>query len=123
MKEWLLAISIFSVICFQVKGSTGVKKIPSENPLFQQNLKRAIELCDSAFEVHFHTDGMKMARCFNPKTQRRSDETGSRWMYTSAIEAVNAILSALRLEKEFGLRALYEKDCESYNNRLIVLYS
>lgn len=122
MKEWLLAISIFSVICFQVKGSTGVKKIPSENPLFQQNLKRAIELCDRAFKVHFQTEGMKMARFFNPKTQLQSDETGSIWMYTSAIEAVNAILRALQLEKEFGLGVLYEKHFDRYQDRLSLLY-
>jgi predicted alpha-1,6-mannanase (GH76 family) len=58
-----------------------------------KNLARAIELADNAFEAHFSET--VMARYYDPYTGERSNEVGSIWMYTSAIEAVNAILHAL----------------------------
>src|SRR5690606_32207386 len=68
---------------------------PEEVNLSERNLLRAMELTDNAVAAHFTGSGMAMARYYNPYTGVRSDEKGSIWMYTSAIEAVNAILHAL----------------------------
>ena len=61
-----------------------------------ENLDRSMELFDKAYENYFdQSAGMAMSRKYNPYTGKRSDEKGSVWMYTSSIEAVNAILAAL----------------------------
>lgn len=89
------------------RGSQGPP--PQEEPLAEINLTRAIELADNAINAHFTGSGMAMARYYNPYTGTRSDEKGSVWMYTSAIEAVNAILHGLQTEKEKGDASLYNK--------------
>src|SRR5690606_17040915 len=65
------------------------EKPPVEVDLAEQNLLRAMELTDNAVSAHFTGAGMAMARYYNPYTEVRSEETGSVWMYTAAIEAVN----------------------------------
>lgn len=84
----------------------------------EQNLTRAMELADNAISSHFTGDGMAMARYYNPYTGVRSDEKGSVWMYTSAIEAVNAILRALQAQKEHGNAALYDEHFNTYSEWL-----
>lgn len=66
----------------------GPENPPEEVNVSEQNLLRAMELTDAAVTSHFTGDGMAMARYYNPYTGVRSDEKGSIWMYTSAIEAV-----------------------------------
>lgn len=95
---------------------------PGEVNLSEQNLLRAMELTDNAVSSHFTGDGMAMARYYNPYTNVRSDEKGSIWMYTSAIEAVNAILHALEAQKEHGNAALYNEHFEKYSDLLYKLY-
>lgn len=95
---------------------------PAEVNLSEQNLARAIELTDNAITSHFTGNGMAMARFYNPYTNVRSDEKGSVWMYTSAIEAVNAILHALEAQKEHGNMALYNEHFASYTTLLQNLY-
>ena len=90
--------------------------------LSEQNLLRAMELTDNAIASHFTGDGMAMARYYNPYTQVRSDEKGSIWMYTSAIEAVNAILQALEAQKEHGNVTLYNEHFSKYSDLLDKLY-
>jgi predicted alpha-1,6-mannanase (GH76 family) len=90
--------------------------------LSEQNLLRAMELTDNAIASHFTGDGMAMARYYNPYTNVRSDEKGSVWMYTSAIEAVNAILHALEAQKEHGNAALYNEHFVTYSASLQKLY-
>ncbi|MEG1586385.1 MAG: glycoside hydrolase family 76 protein, partial [Bacteroidales bacterium] len=51
-----------------------------------------------------------------------SDEKGSVWMYTSSIEAVNAVLHGLKAQKEEGNSALYDKYFDHYTNLLNKLY-
>jgi predicted alpha-1,6-mannanase (GH76 family) len=95
---------------------------PQEVSLSEQNLSRAMELTDKAIASHFTGDGMAMARYYNPYTKVRSEEKGSIWMYTSAIEAVNAILHALEAQKAHGSAALYDEHFSKYSTLLAKLY-
>lgn len=103
------------------------KEIPEEpilsSNLSEQNLQRAIEIADQAFEVHFSEEDMRMARFYNPYTEERSEESGSVWMYTSAIEAVNAILKAIQAQEEHGNEKVFKKDFDRYTKRLQDLYN
>lgn len=95
---------------------------PGEVNVAEQNLLRAIELTDKAVSAHFTGSGMAMARYYNPYTEVRSEEKGSIWMYTSAIEAVNAILHALEAHREHGNAALYNEHFTRYTELLKNLY-
>lgn len=95
---------------------------PQEVSLSEQNLLRAMVLADNTIAAHFTGDGMAMARYYNPYTSVRSEEKGSIWMYTSAIEAVNAILSALEAQKEHGNPMLYDEHFNKYAELLFKLY-
>lgn len=95
---------------------------PAEVSVSEQNLLRAMELTDNAVASHFTGDGMAMARYYNPYTGVRSDEKGSIWMYTSAIEAVNAILHGLEAQKDHGNAALYSEHFNRYSELLYKLY-
>lgn len=97
-------------------GNTG------NQSLSKQNLLRAIELTDNAVKNHFTGDGMAMARYYNPYTGTRSEEKGSVWMYTSSIEAVNAVLHALKTQKEHGDAELYDLHFDRYKLLLSKLY-
>ncbi|WP_298651250.1 glycoside hydrolase family 76 protein [uncultured Proteiniphilum sp.] len=101
-------------------GNQGV--FPQKENLAVRNLTRAMELADRAFTAHFTGSGMTMARYYNPYTNTRSNEVGSIWMYTSAIEAVNAILHALQTEKEQGDGSLYNEHFDRYAEQLGELY-
>jgi predicted alpha-1,6-mannanase (GH76 family) len=87
-----------------------------------QNLLHAMQIADSAVYYHFTGEGMAMARYYNPYTNVRSDEKGSIWMYTSSIEAVNAILHGLKAQKDHGKPALYDKHFSRYSDLLYKLY-
>jgi predicted alpha-1,6-mannanase (GH76 family) len=95
---------------------------PDQVSLSEQNLLRAMELTDNAIASHFTGEGMAMARYYNPYTGVRSEEKGSVWMYTSAIEAVNAILHGLEAQKESGDAALYNEHFKRYSDLLYKLY-
>lgn len=84
------------------------------------NLRRAITLADAAFDNYF--EGSKMSRYYNPYSGSRSSETGSIWMYTSAIEATVAILEALQLQKEAGESSLHEQKFAHFSTQLDKLY-
>lgn len=95
------------------------KKDPS---LSEKNLQRAMELIDESVSSHFKGEEMAMARFFNPYTKNRSEETGSVWMYSSAIESVNAILHGLQVQKEHGNEELYDANYSKYSDLLAELY-
>lgn len=127
-----LMINIFSfVLLMAISACSDNVTEDNNNPqnppdeevnLSEQNLRRAMELTDMAVSSHFTGDGMAMARFYNPYTDVRSQEKGSIWMYTSAIEAVNAILHALKAQKEQGNAALYDENFEKYSDLLFRLY-
>ena len=94
----------------------------NEINLAGQNLIRAMELADNAVEQHFTGSGMAMARYYNPYTGSRSEEIGSIWMYTSAIEAVNAILYGLEAQKAHANATLYNENFSRYTELLQKLY-
>ena len=89
----------------------------------EQDLVRSIELLNQSFKDYFSGDEMKMARFFNPYTDSVSQETGSVWMYTASIEAVNAVLKGLNTAKENGDEKLYEQYFTHYTNILSKLYN
>lgn len=90
--------------------------------LAEENLQRAMALTDSAFAHYFTGDGMAMARFYNPYTGVRSEEKGSVWMYTAAIEATNAILHALQAHPAHSKPNLYDKHAKRYRDQLAQLY-
>lgn len=108
--------------CNDTASDPAPENPPVEVNLSEQNLSRAMELTDNAISSHFTGDGMAMARYYNPYTEVRSEEKGSIWMYTSAIEAVNAILHALEAQKEHGNIAVYDAHFTRYTELLQKLY-
>ena len=115
---WLLTCA-----CGETVPDNGTENPPpQEEQLAERNLTRAMELADNAITAHFTGSGMAMARYYNPYTETRSDEKGSVWMYTSAIEAVNAILHGLQAEKETGDASLYNKHYTRFVDVLDKLY-
>lgn len=93
------------------------KPVVSGNPA-EQNVSRAIEIIDAAVENYFTGSSMAMSRYYNPYTGQKSQELGSVWMYTSSIEAVNAVLHSLQSLKEDGSAALYDANFERYKELL-----
>lgn len=81
-----------------------------------------MELTDAAIQSHFSGEEMAMARFYNPYTEECSQETGSIWMYTSAIEAVNAILHALKAQKEADDVTFCHTHFNRYSDLLFKLY-
>lgn len=112
--------------CLLVTVACSENPVPDPEPpaasLAEQNLRRAMQLVDSAVVAHFTGTGMAMARYYNPYTNVRSDEKGSIWMYTSAIEAVNAILHGLKAHKDHGQAAIYNEHFGRYSQLLKNLY-
>jgi hypothetical protein len=90
----------------------------------ERNLRRAMQMADSATLAHFTTSarGVSMSRYYNPYTKTRSREIGSIWMYTAAIEAVNAIMHGLKALREYGDATLYNAHFDRYATLLYDLY-
>ena len=109
--------------CSKNNGDSGTDgndgHITSENKV-EQNLLRSMQLIDNAMSNYF--DGTAMSRYYNPYTGVKSDEIGSVWMYTSAIEAVNAVLAGLDAQKNEGDNTLYDKYFTKYSSLLSKLF-
>ncbi len=103
-------------------GEGNGSKLTSEE-LSKRNVEHAMELIDNGVACYFSGVGMTMSRYYNPYTGSRSSEVGSVWMYTSSIEAVNAILNALKEQKEKGITGLYDANYNKYKELLSKLYS
>lgn len=104
------------------KSLKAVKEVAFQDTLAIRNLKRAMQLTDSALSFYFEGEGMKMSRYYNPFTQTPSSEVGSVWMYGSSMEAVIAIMKGLVLLKEHGYKVLYDKYFKYYEDLLKRLY-
>jgi len=129
--ELLSAILIAFALTASLMGACGTKVISrqaqannpvNERVLAKRNLERSMAVLDTATAHYFVGDGMAMGRYYNPFTGKLSEERGSVWMYTSAIEAVNAVLHALVAAKNSGDTAIYDLNFEKYNGLLSRLY-
>ena len=103
-------------------GENGGNNPSQQEAGAERNLSRSIEIIDHAVENYFEGEGMKMARYYNPYSDTRSSETGSVWMYTSSIEAVNAAMKGMKTLKEKGQSALYDANFDRYRTLLASLY-
>src|SRR5699024_6783047 len=90
----------------------------------KRNLERAMKLMDASVSHYFTEENgeLKLARYYNQYTQNVSEETGSIWMYTASIEAVNAILKSLEIQKDKGDEDLYHKNFDKYSALIKKLY-
>jgi hypothetical protein len=112
-----------SVACSGKDNINDGEKNPVEaDDLAERNIFRAMQIADSAVVAYFSGNSMAMARFYNPYTGVRSDEIGSIWMYTAAIEAVNAILHTLSAFKDHGRPELYDAHFARYVELLARLY-
>ena len=114
-------VCFFSCACDKA-GVEDNDRPPEEGDLAKRSLTRAMEIADSALEAYFIGGEMTMARFYNPYTGLHSNEVGSIWMYSSAIEAVNAILHALETEKNNGDASRYNEHFDRYVGELEKLY-
>ena len=110
---------------FQSFSQSTERKITSKDKLFDlpdQNLQRSMVLVDSTIAAYFEPNTFKMSRFYNPFNKVKSEETASVWMYSAGIEAVNAILSGLKSNKEYGNQKLYQANYAKYEKLLSKLY-
>ncbi len=91
--------------------------------LARTNLLRSMAMVSSARENYFSQSGQAMSRYYNPYTKVKSNEKGSVWMYTSAIEAVNSILHGLTALKEAGYDSFYNNYFTTFSSMLSSLVS
>lgn len=118
-----VSILLTAAACSCSKNAVPDTGRDEETGLQDRNLTRAMELVDNAVEHYFNPGDFAMSRYFNPYTGEKSSELGSVWMYTSSIEAVNAVLNALVAEKEFGSGKLYGEHFKRYEELLDKLIS
>jgi len=123
MKKKIISFLCALLFIFACSKNSGSDNNPTQTvSVPEQNLQRAMQMVDKAVSCYFTGDGMAMARYYNPYTNVRSDEKGSIWMYTTSIEAVNAILRCLRAMKEEGNTTLFDKYFDNYVQLLFKLY-
>lgn len=115
--------------CGKQNSSEGGGDVPgpgeSTTPTAARNLERAIALTDAGVRNYFNeAEGFAMFRYYNPYNKtHQNNEIGSVWMYTSSIEAVNAILKALEADKAKGNTELYNANHDRYVQLLDKLIS
>lgn len=85
------------------------------------DIKRSMAIVDSAMSHYFKDGSTSMARYYNPYTNTASTELGSVWMYTSAIEAVNSLMEALKNSQNV-VPQLYADNYTRYEQLLDQLY-
>ncbi|HHV86050.1 MAG TPA: hydrolase [Petrimonas sp.] len=127
MKKYVF-ILMSGLLCFMHVTGSEIRfgnEISTRQELFlaEQNIIRALDLADDAVSAYFTGSEMAMARYYNPYTGKCSDEKGSIWMFTSAIEAVNAALRTIEIHKVNGNPVLYNKYFDRYIQLLQELYS
>lgn len=123
MKRYFMLIMLL-VFCASSISCAGNKETepPREDDteltavqLAEENLRRSMNLISNAKKNYFaENQGMAMSRYYNPFGNVKSHEKGSVWMYTSAIEAVNALLHGMIELKEAGSSILYDNYFGNY---------
>ncbi len=126
----LLFISILCTLCLGLvscedpagqPGNNGKPPVTgeiSDSDLAKANLERSMNIISAARKAYFSDNGLAMSRYYNPYTGQKSHEKGSVWMYTSAIEAVNALLHGMAELKEQGEISLYNNNFDRYRKFL-----
>ncbi len=126
----LLFIPIYFALCLGLvscddqtgqQGNNGKPPVTeeiSDTDLAKENLERSMEIISAAKKAYFSDNGLAMSRYYNPFTGQKSHEKGSVWMYTSAIEAVNALLHGMAELKEQGNISLYNNNYDLYKKFL-----
>ncbi|NGM66543.1 glycoside hydrolase family 76 protein [Sphingobacterium sp. SGR-19] len=89
----------------------------------RRNLHRSIDLIDVTIRHYFDPETFEMRRFYNPFTKVKSDERASVWMYTAGIEAVNAVLSALKHAQHVDGSTMYNDQYDRYVTLLDNLYA
>ncbi len=118
----MMAIAACGILpsCGKQNSPEGGGDVPgtdvSPTPTAARNLERAIALTDAGVRNYFNeAEGFAMFRYYNPYNKtHQNNEIGSVWMYTSSIEAVNAILKALEADKAKGNTELYNANHDRY---------
>jgi len=103
------------------EGRSGV----SSPVVADQHILRAMDIVDAAFPAYFAGPEMLLSEYYNPYTKQVSGTGGSDasiWKYTSAIEAVNAVLHGLIAHREGGNATLYDDNFQRYADLLERLY-
>ena len=119
---------VFSLIFFPYSNSfsqNAVRSNVAKDTFFElpeENLQRSMALVDSTIAAYFEPNSFKMSRFYNPFNRVKSEETASVWMYSAGIEAVNAILSGLKANKEYGNQKLYQANYAKYEKLLSRFY-
>lgn len=118
-----MTTALITACNIQAASKTSHSRVRADqHAVARQNLERAMALLDTAAAHYFVGNEMSMARFYNPFTGKLSDERASVWMYSSAIEAVNAILHGLETAKDKGDAAIYEANFRKYTELLSRLY-
>lgn len=112
----LLLSFVFSTFLTLISCSAEPSASSPEETVANRNLLCAIELVDAGVRNYFSGESMSMARYYNPYTESASGERGSVWMYTSSIEAVNAIMHTLVTQKNLGDSSMYDKYFDKYSD-------
>lgn len=87
------------------------------------NLHKAMELLDTSLEAYFPDNSSFMLRYYNPFLVNQKKEKASVWMYTSTLEALNAVLAQLQKTPDWNVPNTYYNKCYTkYLNRLQNLY-
>ena len=121
--RFLTSIFLICLCILSCSNESGPEQGGSSRNEADQNLLRSIELVDAAVENYFSNESMSMARYYNPYTQTSSQERASVWMYTSAIEAVNSILKALKTQSDLGYTVLHDQYHTKYVQLLDRLFA
>ena len=132
-KTILLVLSIFNflIVC-SCSEDEKMKSIPydiSGEPLPTEqgadkavmDIKRSMAIVDSSMLHYFKDGSTAMSRYYNPYTNTASSELGSVWMYTSAIEAVNSVMEALK-NSQSAVPQQYADNFNRYAQLLEKLY-
>lgn len=119
----LLALAVGGTACSH--NGKDPEPTPPEPPVqetnldkAEENLRRSLTLTQSALEHCFKGNSMLMMRYYYPFIGTTSLEKASVWMYTSSLEAVNALLSGMEDLKEAGRPELYDTNSEALKKTL-----
>ncbi|OYD44749.1 hydrolase [Sphingobacterium cellulitidis] len=105
-----------------LNNSVFISSNPTNKDIASENLLRAMSLVDKTLSAYFDPQTFEMRRFYNPFTKEKSEERASVWMYSAGIEAVNAILSALKANKSVADKKVYKSNIEKYEKLLSKFY-